>query len=453
MRQNISFPISHFKCILILVKRRLHRFREDKADMAWSFAQAPFLAVSFFIVFQKIITFSNTGLSHPLRTYLTGDTRSIILFLTVLVAIWFGSFKAISEIPQTRILYKQENLSFLNNFDYLISNFIALSLIIMVQMFLFSLTFHLLFVTIPAYLNPFETGIILVQNGDADSILDYLMLGLFFQFLGLMCLISIASIAGAMLLSTFIKNPSTANTLLSFLLIIQILLGGSIIKPVKDMNLVVGSIANFMISRWGFEAIVLTFEDKLILSLLGKKDSSFTTSLKSTNPKLYLDQSKSEWKANLKYPRIVGIDDEIADAWLQTIYYEKNSLKNLGEEYSTRIDNYFSVDESKKNTKIISALLEAKLNNEALKDIGIYFYDSSSTGIYRKLVVDALTSSKLTPTKTEKIILEDAMGIDGTLRFFRFQNQLNTWLALTLITLLALLLSWFVLSVKNKQIP
>lgn len=233
----VSTPTSHIKCIAILSKRNLLRFCRDKMDLSITFGQAPILAIAFFLVFQEIVTVGNSKFFQPLREYLSGDTVAIIIFLAVLTAIWFGTSKAITEIPRNRVLYQQEHLSFLNDFDFIASNFICLAIIVFGQVFLFSISFHLLFVTIPAIIDPVNTGLVpsektrfvcITENIDSPSVLMPL---LFIKLTLLMWLVGLASIAVATLISVFAKTPSAANSILPFVLIIQILLGGSVIKP------------------------------------------------------------------------------------------------------------------------------------------------------------------------------------------------------------------------------
>jgi hypothetical protein len=288
----VSTPTSHIKCIVTLSKRNLLRFYRDKMDLSITFGQAPILAIAFFLVFKTILNFGEIqSFSQPLHGYLSA-AATIIIFLSVLTAIWFGTSKAITEIPRNRVLYQQEHLSFLNNFDFIISNFISLAIILFGQVFLFAISFHLLFIAIPALIDPVLTGITCTK---ADFSLSHLMPVLFIKLTLLMWLIGLASIAVATLISIFVKTPSAANSILPFVLIIQILLGGSTIKPVIYMNIVVQSFSNIMVSRWGFESAILLFEDQLNLSLpCPPKYFTFTKDLKSTDPKLYIETLKKE---------------------------------------------------------------------------------------------------------------------------------------------------------------
>ncbi len=229
---------SLLKQTLNLTFRKLLVFWRDKSDVGITFGQAPLMAIAFFFVFQSL---SDKGLSffQHLREYSKPD---VIIFLAVLSAVWFGSSKAISEIPSSKIFYHQERLSFLNNFAFIISRFLSLSVITLVQVILFASVFHLVFVVIPV------------------SKFCFL---LFAKSVILLWLISVASVSFHMGISFFIRSASAANAILPFMIILQILLGGSLIQPLIKMKPYVYVASWFMTSRWGFEASALLFEKNL----------------------------------------------------------------------------------------------------------------------------------------------------------------------------------------------
>ena len=333
-----ALPSSRSKLIRKLVQRRLLSFYRDKTDLSITFLQAPVLAIAFFFVFQTVITFGAGEIFQPLRNYLTSDTVSIVVFLVVLTAVWFGTSKALVEIPSSMILYQQERLSFLSSFDFILSVFIALSIIVFGQVILFSITFHLIFVVLPAWINPYETGLVIAKS-ESISFFSALMPGLFIKFVILMWLTALASIAVSMFISTFFKTRSAANAVLPFLLIIQILLGGSIIKPVIGMSPMVHVIADFMVSRWGFEAAALLFEKELNTSMpryqiehdgrtefrAGSFIGTGAFSLKSFDSSTYISVLEKKWDKK-SVPEIVNKHPKIANYWYESLFSAIDSI-------------------------------------------------------------------------------------------------------------------------------
>jgi len=464
----VPVPISRSKRILKLVHRRLLTFYRDKTDLSITFLQAPILAIAFFFVFQTIVTVGLGTFSQPLRNYLTSDTVSIIVFLVVLTAVWFGTSKAIVEIPSTMILYQQERLSFLNSFDFIVSLFIALSIIAFGQVFLFYLTFHIIFVVLPAWINPYETGLV-VTKSESLSFFSALMPILLVKLVWLLWLTAMASIAVAMFVSTFFRTRAAANAFLPFLLIIQILLGGSIIKPIIGMNSMVHVVADFMVSRWGFETAALLFEHDLNVSMpryqikhneqtdfqSGSFIGTGALSLKSLDPSTYLTALETKWperKPESKHPDVVSRHPDIANYWYESLFYatdalppevseaESEYIKVLSEYYDTLEQREFNPEPYKGSVPIPVLLVEHKLPARFLEEAGKYFF--GETGFYSKAVEQVVRGTGTNLTAVEKIILDHAMSIDSRLKFFRPQHTQTAWLILLLITVAMFTLSW-----------
>jgi len=460
-------PLSRSKRILNLVYRRLLTFYRDKTDLSITFLQAPILALAFFMVFQTIVTVGLGTFSQPLRDYLTSDTVSIIVFLVVLTAVWFGTSKAIVEIPSTMILYQQERLSFLNSFDFIVSLFIALSIITFGQVFLFSLTFHLIFVVLPAWINPYETGLVLAKS-ETVSFWSALMPILFVKFILLLWLTAIASIALAMFVSTFFRTRSAANAVLPFLLIIQILLGGSIIKPVIGMNPMVHVMADFMVSRWSFEAGALLFDHELNISMpryqiehdeqTAFRSGSFigtgALSLKSLDPSFYLSVLEKKWQEKepqSQHPEIVDKHPEIANYWYESLYYATDTLPpevlSAESKYIEVLSEYYDALEQRElnpdqfDGNVPALLVEYALPDSFLEEAGKYFFGEN--GFYSEAVKQVVRGTGTNLTEVEQIILNHAMSIDSRLKFFRPQHSQTAWFILLLITAATFALAWF----------
>ena len=303
-------PIFFVKTTIYLIYRRLLVFSRDKVDIAITFGQTPLMAISFFLVFQKIVVPGSKPDSFQyLRSYNTPD---VIVFLAILSAVWFGFSKAIIEIPKQINYYNQESLSFLSDSQFIISHYIALSIICLFQIIIFSLTFNLLFVFIPMYMSNELTVRVFVL--------------IFIKTTALFWLISLASLATAMFISFYTKSISAANAILPFIIIVQILFGGSIIQPLVSMNNSVYQISQSMASRWGYEASCLLYENILPKQLKEKsfKKKIITKDLKHTgyeNFKVYYKnirsfQNNSVKMINLLFQETLREDAEIYSATL-----------------------------------------------------------------------------------------------------------------------------------------
>jgi hypothetical protein len=460
-----AIPNSRSKRIIKLVERRLLSFYRDKTDLSITFLQAPILALAFFFVFQTIVTFEISDIFQPLRNYMTPDTVSMIVFLLVLSAVWFGTSKAIVEIPGSMILYQQERLSFLSSFDFILSLFIALSIIVFGQVFLFTITFHIIFIVLPAWISPYETGLIITQS-EPISFLSILMPSLFIKFFLLLWLTAIASIAVAMFISTFFRTRSAANAVLPFLLIIQILLAGSIIKPIIGMNSMIHVVADFMVSRWGFEGAALLFEQELNVSMPRyeiehdertqfRRSGSFigtgVFSLKSLDPSTYLSDLENQWNKKGP-PEIIKKHPKIANYWYESLFFATDTLppevSAAESKYIEVLSEYYdALKLRRKNPELFdkklsvpALLLEHTPSVIFLEKAGKHFWGEN--GFYSEAVKQVIHGTGTNLNEVEQIILADAMSIDSRLKFFRVQHSQTTWFILLLITFVTFSLGW-----------
>lgn len=476
---SAAVPPSHVKHLIQLVYRRLLSFYRDKTDLSITFGQAPLLALAFFFVFQKIVTVTApTALFLPLRGYLTLDTVSIIIFLAVLTAVWFGSSKAIVEIPSTQILYQQERLTFLRNFDYIASIFIALAIISFGQVLLFAITFHALFVVLPAWLNPFDTGLVTEESASL-SLWQSLMPLLFIKFTLLLWLTALASIAVAMAISVFTPSRAAANAILPFLLILQILFAGSVIKPIIFMNPIIHGVANLMVSRWGFEGVVLLFERDLNLAMPRQETYNdhdflaftFTKGIKKLDPQAYVTVVGKTGIDNLtQNPATVSFWQ---DSLKQAADVLKYGDKPLTETVSKYIDG---LAKANWNPTQLTQLLPEVLANEAKKQ-----FVSSYTTVCNKLFTLIDKGGLL--TDQEKKVWEEMVRYDSRMQLFRratlveidetlltadekqslgnklipstklFRATINTqtiWMVLSMMTLMVLTLGGGLFTFKRK---
>jgi signal transduction histidine kinase len=411
---NVPVPTSRVKQILTLVRRRLLSFYRDKTDLAITFGQAPLLAIAFFFVFQEIVTIGETdSFFQPLREYLTQSTVSIIIFLAILTAVWFGSSKAIVEIPGSKVLYQQERLSFLGDFEYLIAIFIALSILAFGQVLLFSLTFHLLFVSLPAWFEPYQMGMV-AEESASISFMSALKPTFFLDLTLLLWLTAIAAIAVAMFVSMFTHSRSAANAILPFLLIVQILFAGSVIKPVIYMSPMIKTLANVMVSRWGFEGAVLLFERDLNLSMPRREtydtifaSFNFNYGLKRLDTKGYISQTIATG------PEQLNKNSVTAKVWQSALSQAAEELKYLSSDVTDEESQYIDKLEQAqwKVDKLDKPLPERLLKKTEAQFERIYANQIGE-------LMSKIDNGKIV-TESEQKIWEDIISADASLKLFR----------------------------------
>lgn len=248
----------HLNQINVQLQRSLLGFVRNKSDLRITLIQSPLLAVAFFLVFTE----NQSMFSHATHLFEL-EASQTVLFLSVLSAVWFGTSKAMLEIPSYWRLYLQERISFLQDFDYIVARFIYLGILAALQCVLFALFFHFLFIMLPIINAPVASGMI-EDPALSLALLATLRLDVFLLIVGNMIFISIASVAIALAISSFMSTPAAASAFLPFYLIIQILLSGSVIKPAVDMNNLVYNVASVTSSRWGYELMTSDLKRKLV---------------------------------------------------------------------------------------------------------------------------------------------------------------------------------------------
>ncbi|MDM7860451.1 ABC transporter permease [Alteromonas sp. ASW11-36] len=251
----------HINQINAQLQRSLLGFVRNKSDLRISLVQAPLLAIAFYLVFTE-----HQGTFAHSRHLFELESSQTVLFLSVLSAVWFGTSKAMLEIPSYWRLYLQERISFLHDFDFVTARFIYLGMLAVMQCVLFAVVFHLLFIILPTVNAPEASGL---TSNDATELGLYavLRLDVFIFIISNMVLISLASVALALAISSFMSTPSAASAFLPFYLILQILLSGSVIKPAVEMNNLVYNISSITSSRWGYELMTSDLKRVLVDSV------------------------------------------------------------------------------------------------------------------------------------------------------------------------------------------
>src|SRR5262249_55569989 len=147
-------------------------------------------------------------ITNPRYTY-------ILLFLLVITILWFGCNNAAKEIVKEEAIYGRERAVNLGILPYLASKFLVLSVITIFQTLLLMLFVFGTLEVVHAYLD--------LGHPDPHYHLAYLP-----QF-GVLALLSMTGVAMGLVLSAAVATPDRASTLLPYVLIPQILLGGGIL--------------------------------------------------------------------------------------------------------------------------------------------------------------------------------------------------------------------------------
>lgn len=197
--------------LLVLISRYFKIKLRDKVSTSILLLQAPIIAFFISLVFNR------------------SDEKVQAIFIMVIAAIWLGCSNAVREIVSEQAIYKRERMVNLSIFYYLFSKIIVLTLLCLIQCLILVL--------------------IVSQSLDFSGNIT----ALFFILL----LTSIASLSIGLLISSLVKTNEAAMGLVPIVLIPKIILGGLISKfaIMKDFIKV---IAAFMISRWSFEASLIS---------------------------------------------------------------------------------------------------------------------------------------------------------------------------------------------------
>lgn len=197
--------------LLVLISRYFKIKLRDKVSTSILLLQAPIIAFFISLVFNR------------------SDEKVQAIFIMVIAAIWLGCSNAVREIVSEQAIYKRERMVNLSIFYYLFSKIIVLTLLCLIQCLILVL--------------------VVSQSLDFSGNIT----ALFFILL----LTSIASLSIGLLISSLVKTNEAAMGLVPIVLIPKIILGGLISKfaIMKDFIKV---IAAFMISRWSFEASLIS---------------------------------------------------------------------------------------------------------------------------------------------------------------------------------------------------
>lgn len=158
------------------------------------------------------------------------------LFMLACVAIFVGICNSIQEICKERNILKREYMTNLRLSSYMISKLAVQGMICAVQTVVILIIFYLS-VTDKVY----PSNGIIFPNSKLEVFVT-------------MFLLTYASDAIALLISSIVKTSSTANTFIPIILIVQIVFSGVLF----DLGKTLDTFAGIMISKWGIGALAAT---------------------------------------------------------------------------------------------------------------------------------------------------------------------------------------------------
>ncbi len=177
----------------------------------------------------------------PDRVIVNPRYTFMLLFIMVITILWFGCNNAAREIVKEEAIYARERAVNLGIMPYLASKFVVLSLICAVQVLLMmGLIYGLL-------------AVLHLTLGWGTPSLLY-RLELLPQY-GMLLLVAMTGVALGLLLSACVASPDRAATLLPYVLIPQIILGGGFLAVDKEPLHTLAVL--FSPAYWGFRGVRL----------------------------------------------------------------------------------------------------------------------------------------------------------------------------------------------------
>lgn len=222
---STNFRIKQF---ITLCKRNLVVKYRDVTSTMILLLQAPIIAFLISIVFSR------------------ADQKTEALFVLVIASIWLGCSNSIREIVSEQSIFKRERKVGLNINSYLLSKYAILSFLCLIQCLILS-------------------GIVSEFINIDDPISLFIML----------FITSISSLSLGLFISSLSKTNETAIALIPIILIPEVVLGGliSIFDRMPDL---IKILAGFMLSRWSFEAALISqFGNNQLVSSIGFDANNF----------------------------------------------------------------------------------------------------------------------------------------------------------------------------------
>ncbi len=219
---NYNKRNSQISQLLILVSRYFKIKIRDKVSTLILLLQAPIIAFFISLVFNR------------------SEEKIQALFIMVIAAIWLGCSNAVREIVSEQAIYKRERMVNLSIFYYLFSKIVVLAILCLIQCLIL---------------------VLIVSNAlDFSGNVNLLFI--------ILLLTSIASLSIGLLISSLVKTNEAAMGLVPIVLIPKIILGG-LISKFAIMKDAIKVVAAFMISRWSFEASLISEFESIASVVIG----------------------------------------------------------------------------------------------------------------------------------------------------------------------------------------
>ena len=219
----------------------------DRAGAAIMFLQAPIIGLMLVMVFggqkeavpfwclgalqelSKKASMASTANTNLLNEMQPTTDHTAAMFFVVVSCVWFGTSNAAREIVTERSIYLRERMVNLSLVNYVLSKFILLSLVCIVQCTML-------------------LGIVFFMLGFEGGPLAFVM------ELANMIVLAINATALGLLLSTAVASAEAAMALTPIALIPQVVLGGLMVPMTTNPNL--KYLMYVMPARWGFEGSI-----------------------------------------------------------------------------------------------------------------------------------------------------------------------------------------------------
>ena len=228
LKTSLNTP-GKIKQTLYFFLRDLHSKLGNKQYILINILEVPVLV----LFLSLIIRYVDKAKSHD-YAYSGNYNIAAYFFMSIIAALLVGLTISAEEIYKDEKILKREKLLHLSRFSYLLSKVIILFTISLIQSVLFVLIGNL---------------ILEIQTNYVDF------------FIILFSVFCFANLLGLILSSTF-NSPVTIYIIIPLIIIPQLILGGAMFSYSKLNSLFGGGykvpvVANFMISRWAYEAIVV----------------------------------------------------------------------------------------------------------------------------------------------------------------------------------------------------
>jgi ABC-type multidrug transport system ATPase subunit/pSer/pThr/pTyr-binding forkhead associated (FHA) protein len=239
-------PTTHGQ-FFYLLSRYFKIKQRDVAGSSIMLLQAPIIGVLLAIVFggqKDVIPFwclgaiqelaqrsgeIGDGANNILKSMLPTPDNSVAIFFVTVAAVWFGTSNAAREIVSERAVYVRERMVNLGLFNYVVSKFVLLSAVTVVQC---TVLLGIVFVALD-----FSGGLPAFAIG-----------------LGTLIATAMNSVAIGLTLSTVVVSSEAAMALTPIALIPQVVLGGLMVPMTTNPNL--EPLMQVMPARWGFQGLV-----------------------------------------------------------------------------------------------------------------------------------------------------------------------------------------------------